>query len=59
MKTDEEWQEIYNERAAIMEYDGLRSRSSAEIYAKNYVDMLKRREKSENDRNKSRKQDNL
>ena len=59
MKTNEEWQEIYDERAAIMEYEGQRSRNSAEIYAKNYVEMLKRREKSENDRNKARQQDDL
>ena len=59
MRTDEEWQEIYDERAAIMEYEGYRSRQSAEIYAKNYVEMLKRREKSENDRNKARQQDDL
>ena len=59
MKTEEEWQEIYDERAAIMEYEGYRSRQSAETYAKNYVEMLKRREKNEDDRNKSRKQDNL
>lgn len=59
MKTDEEWQEIYDERAAIIEYDGYRSRQYAETYAKKYVEMLKRRENNEDDRNKSRKQDHL
>ena len=39
---DEYWQEMYEERAAIMEYDGGLSRDEAERLAKQLVDEMRR-----------------
>lgn len=39
---DEYWQEMYEERAAIMEYDGGLARDEAERLAKQLVDEMRR-----------------
>lgn len=40
---DEYWEEMYQERAAIMEHDGGKTREEAEEYARGYVEQEKMR----------------
>lgn len=40
---DEYWEEMYQERAAVMEYDGGKPRKEAEEYARGYVEQEKMR----------------